>query len=461
MTAYESDYQQRMMNYALILLLAHLPLSIGAALYYGGGMGLSVGVSLLLIAGPAILNWLRPGSLLGAMAVAVSLMGFSALLIRVSGGQIEMHFHIFVVLAFLVAFARVTVLLAGAGTIALHHVGFWFFLPRSVFSYDAGFGTVLLHASFVVAETGVLIVIARMFRKLLAMQGNIRDVVAVTARDVASRTAHLGQAGASFAESASAQASSLEETAASLEEIRSMTKRNAEGAESALGLADETKRATELGAGHMKAMVEAMDEIQASSGNISNIIKTIDEIAFQTNILALNAAVEAARAGEAGAGFSVVADEVRILAQRAAQAARETSEKIDDSVRKSMKGVEISGKVAEELDHIASQTRQVNDVVVQIAAASREQAAGLDQIATTLGQMDKITQANAATADETARSVAELSEEAARLLSCVDALADDSEAKRLDAVETRSLSPVTPVKPRAPSRGMHLERAAR
>ena len=444
MTSYETTYQRRTMTYAIALLLAHVPLMLGADLYFHAGLGVTLGVSLALLSGPVLLHWMRPGSLLSSLAVAVSAMGFSALLIWISGGLIEMHFHIFMVLALLVAFARVSVLLAGAGTIAVHHIAFWLFFPHAVFSYQAGFGTVLLHASFVVAETVVLVLIARMFRRMIAMQGSIADVVVVTARDVASRSAHLGQAGASFASSASAQAASLEETSASIEEISSMTKRNAEGAQNALALANETRLATEHGAAHMSEMVAAMDDIQASSNNISKIIKTIDEIAFQTNILALNAAVEAARAGEAGAGFSVVADEVRNLAQRAAQAARETSEKIDDSIQKSAKGVEISGKVAEELKHIASQTRQVNELIVEIAGASKEQATGLAQVGTTLSEMDRITQANAATADETARSVGELNEQASRLLESVGALVEVSDRDRLEAIENRPLSPVAP-----------------
>ena len=152
-----------------------------------------------------------------------------------------------------------------------------------------------------------------------------------------------------LAESASAQAASLEETSASLEEISSMAKRNSEGAIRAKDLAQQARRAADAGTNDVGAMNQAMAAIKASADGIAKIIKTIDEIAFQTNILALNAAVEAARAGEAGAGFAVVAEEVRALAQRSATAARETAEKIEDSVSKSRHGAEVCAKVCRRL----------------------------------------------------------------------------------------------------------------
>jgi methyl-accepting chemotaxis protein len=172
----------------------------------------------------------------------------------------------------------------------------------------------------------------------------------------------------------------------------------------------------------MGEMVGAMAAIKASSDNIAKIIKTIDEIAFQTNILALNAAVEAARAGEAGAGFAVVANEVRALAQRAAQAAKETAEKIDDSIVKSSKGMEISAKVAEGLKEINSKTKQVNELVIEIATASKEQNQGLGQITTAVSQMDQVTQSNAGSAEETAAAAEELNAQATALLETVSEL---------------------------------------
>ena len=162
----------------------------------------------------------------------------------------------------------------------------------------------------------------------------------------------------------------------------------------------------------MQAMSVAMQGIKASSDDIAKIIKTIDEIAFQTNILALNAAVEAARAGEAGAGFAVVADEVLRLAQRCAQAAKETATKIEDSVQKSAHGVQISAKVAQSIEEIVGKARQVDELAGEVATASKEQSVGIEQVNTAVAQMDKVVQSNAASAEESASAAEELNAQA-------------------------------------------------
>ena len=219
----------------------------------------------------------------------------------------------------------------------------------------------------------------------------------------------------SVSEGASNQAASLEETSASLEEISSMTRSNADGASRTKTLATQTRAAADTGAADMQSMTTAMAAIKSASANIGKIIKTIDEIAFQTNILALNAAVEAARAGEAGMGFAVVAEEVRNLAQRAATAARETAEKIEDSIHKSEHGAAISAKVAQSLQEIVTRAREVDDLVGEIATASAEQNSGLGQVVTAVTQIDRVTQANAASAEETAAATAEMNGEVAAL----------------------------------------------
>jgi methyl-accepting chemotaxis protein len=247
----------------------------------------------------------------------------------------------------------------------------------------------------------------------------IAHSLSTAADQTATASGQVSAASQSLAEGASEQAASLEETSSSLEEMSSMTKRNAENAQKTKDLAGQARSAADTGASDMEEMSGAMGDIKAASDGIAKIIKTIDEIAFQTNILALNAAVEAARAGEAGMGFAVVADEVRNLAQRSAQAAKETAAKIEDSITKSEKGVHISEKVGQSLKEIVSKVRRVDELVGEIAAASQEQSQGIEQVNTAVSQMDKVTQTTAATAEESASAAEELNAQADALKEAV------------------------------------------
>jgi methyl-accepting chemotaxis protein len=251
---------------------------------------------------------------------------------------------------------------------------------------------------------------------------SVADTLTDASNQVSSAAGQVSASSQTLAQGASEQAASIEETSASLEEISSMTKRNTEGAGNASSLAQDTNHATESGSRQMQEMVDAMNAIKASSDNIAKIIKTIDEIAFQTNILALNAAVEAARAGEAGAGFAVVAEEVRNLAQRAAAAAKETADKIVDSTEKSAHGLEVSAKVAESLRVITEKAQKVNSLVSEISTSSQEQLQGISQVNTAMTQMDNVTQKNAASAEETASAAEELNAQAATMRDSVNDL---------------------------------------
>lgn len=210
------------------------------------------------------------------------------------------------------------------------------------------------------------------------------------------------ESSAKVAEGSTNQAASLEETSAALEEIAAMTRSNADNAQQAQRSANDTRSAAEQGAEQIRLLTQAMEALRASSEEVSRIVKTIDEIAFQTNILALNAAVEAARAGEAGAGFAVVAEEVRSLAQRSAQAAKETADKISESTTRTKAGAEVTEKVTGSLVSILSKAREVENLVNAIAKACSDQNNGIGQITQAVHQIDQVTQGNSASAEETA-----------------------------------------------------------
>jgi len=242
------------------------------------------------------------------------------------------------------------------------------------------------------------------------------------AQQVAAAATQVSSSAQSLSRGASEQAASLEETSASMEEMASMTRRNAENSEQAAGLMAEAGQAVEQSNRALADMVGSMRSIEESSGRVSKIIKTIDEIAFQTNILALNAAVEAARAGEAGMGFAVVADEVRNLAQRSAQAAKDTAGLIEESMQKSREGTRRVDTVAGAIVEITTSVGKVRGLVDEVSVASRQQAQGIDQVTQAIAQMEKVTQGTAATAEESAAASEELSAQAETALGLVRSL---------------------------------------
>jgi methyl-accepting chemotaxis protein len=242
-------------------------------------------------------------------------------------------------------------------------------------------------------------------RRLLSIASTLWQ----TSSGLASAAGQVAATSQSVSQGSTEQAASLEETSAALEEMAGMIRQSTDNARQAKTLAADARSSAERGAVDMHAMGAAMDQIREASDNIAKIIKTINDIAFQTNILALNAAVEAARAGDAGMGFAVVASEVRSLAQRSAQAAQDTSAKIEDSIAKSRRGIELRDKVVVGLQEIVVKTREVDDLMGAIAVSSDQQRQGIEQVTTAVAQMEKVTQSGAAGAEEGAAAAEELS----------------------------------------------------
>ena len=238
-----------------------------------------------------------------------------------------------------------------------------------------------------------------------------------------SKAAHVVSVSSnSLADGASEQASSIEETSSSLEEMSSMTRQNADHASEADALMKETNRVVERAGGSMSDLTGSMGKISEAGEKTGKIVKTIDEIAFQTNLLALNAAVEAARAGEAGAGFAVVADEVRNLALRAADAARDTSELIEETVRRVKEGEGLVETTSIAFSGVSENAEKVGLLVTQIAAASSEQARGIEQLNQAVTQMDRVVQQNAASAEESAAAAETMDAQSDQMMGFVDDL---------------------------------------
>lgn len=244
---------------------------------------------------------------------------------------------------------------------------------------------------------------------------NAVEQISETANQVAAASSQVSSASQSLAEGTSEQAAAIEETSASLEEMSSMTKQNAGHAAEADSLMQQANEVVQKANVSMESLTVSMREISTASEETSKIIKTIDEIAFQTNLLALNAAVEAARAGEAGAGFAVVADEVRNLALRAADAAKNTAGLIEGTVKKIKDGSNLVITTSEAFVEVATSAAKVGELVEKIAAASHEQAQGIDQVNKAVAQMDMVTQQASANAEESASVAEEMNAQAEQM----------------------------------------------
>jgi len=269
--------------------------------------------------------------------------------------------------------------------------------------------TFLIIFTFSMAMGGVFFWLARSFSR--PIHGATRGLTLI-GRQVTSASQQFLESSQVLAQASSQQAASLEETSSSLEEIASMTKQNADNARQADTLMKEADVVIRQANSAVAELTRSMSEITRSSRETSKIIKTIDEIAFQTNLLALNAAVEAARAGSAGAGFAVVADEVRNLAMRAAGAAKSTAAMIEATVESINGGVVLMSTTEQAFDAVAAKSAKVAHLVTEIAAASQEQAQGIEQVSKVVTQMDRVTQQNAANAEEYAAASQELKSKA-------------------------------------------------
>jgi methyl-accepting chemotaxis protein len=548
------------------VLLAHVAASGALAFLHGTWWAFAVGAAI----GLTVFGLVRaqPDALASRMAVGVGLMGFSGVFIHQAHGLIEAHFHVFVALAVLLIYRDWKVIVAAAGTIAVHHVaghvaqqvGWGLF----VLNHHGGFGIILLHAAFVVAETAMVAyiahtlaeearestgivtvatafsagdlavevtgtspgaaacrqvattlravsdevqaaagdvaagrpakrhttvalggaygaivagvhaavdsayrnaettrqeqgfraelldalrealaqvekrdltarmrtdwsgsgaeqaaVLATTFNRVVAQLSDALGEVRASAEQVTGAATQIADGADGLAQGTGQQASSLEEIAASVKTLGQVAQQNATSAGEAQKVSEQTRSATTDGYTKMQQLLGAMADMKASAESTAKIVKTIDEIAFQTNLLALNAAVEAARAGDAGRGFAVVAEEVRALAKRSADAARNTSALIDESVRRVFSGEGLTKQVYQQLDEVRQRVNALGDVMAEIGRRSEEQRAGVGQIDQAIEMVNGAVQQAAANAEESASAAQELTAQARSQLELV------------------------------------------
>ena len=424
------------------------------------GWALAVGIPAAAI--PTVLMLTAGGARVTRFATALALIVMCALHIHQGGGRDELHFGLFVALAFLLCYRDWTVIVAAAGLTALHHLSFNYLQEMGYgvrCLVEPGIGIVLVHAGYVVAETIVLCYLARILQREAVQSAELRvsvaalqaangaidlrtqlpaqsdsgralqEVVALLGRALASvqRSVHttssashqIAEGNAELSQRTQRQADAIRATVASMAELTDTVRQNAEHARQADALAGSASNVATRGGQVVSQVVERMQAIDASSRRIGDIISVIDGIAFQTNILALNAAVEAARAGEQGRGFAVVASEVRNLAQRSAGAAREIKALIEESVVQVSAGSTLAQQAGRTMEEVVESVHKVSGIIGEISGASREQAQEIAAISQAIGAMDDDTRNNAAMVREAATAAGALKDEASHLAEVV------------------------------------------
>ena len=444
-------------------LLAYSAAALGIGSYYGS-LGLAVGLSIVLLLVGVMAVATAGGTTLSRLVLALCLSSSVALHIHLGRGTLEFHFGVFVTLALLLVYRDWRPIVASAAFFAVHHVAFDRMQAAGVGVYctpEPNFLKIVMHAAYVVLQTSLEVVvavrmagIARQGDELSALVAEV-DVAgqvsldldhvpastpgAIALKQTLARVqqallqvrASAGSVNVASNEIASGNqdlssrteqaASSLQQTASSMEELTATVKQSADSARQANQLAASAAEVAQRGGSVVSQVVATMDEINASSKKIADIIGVIDGIAFQTNILALNAAVEAARAGEQGRGFAVVASEVRSLAQRSAEAAKEIKGLIGASVGSVETGSRLVADAGQTMGEIVASVQRVSDIIGEITAASSEQSDGIGQINSAVNQLDQMTQQNSALVEQSTAAAESLKDQANRLAEVVGA----------------------------------------
>lgn len=445
--------------------------------------GSAMAVSLSIV---GLIVWrIAPGTLFSRLSLSVVGMLMVALHIQLSMGLTELHFGVFVFLAFLLVYRDWRPIVAAAATIAVHHILFdrlqAFGWP--VFCMSApNFALVLVHAAFVIVQTGVEIVMAVGMRSdaieaqelhtlckptpegqlnLDVQSVEVRSPSAIAVREaflkldqlvsearmtadvVLQSSTHIADSNQHLQSRTAETSTQLQETAACMQEIRDGAQASAAESASARHIASQAMDSAQTCGALVKEVVSAMDAIHDSSRKIGDIVGLIDSIAFQTNILALNAAVEAARAGEHGKGFAVVATEVRNLAQRSATAAKDVRTLIQSSLQHASQGTALVNSAGSSMENVVVQTTRIEQVIATLSQLTNAQAEGLDRASETVKHLDEMSQANAQLVDQSSQSTSQLLEQAQALQGVVAGVySGRAQSGRAPAAMVTSAKPV-------------------
>jgi methyl-accepting chemotaxis protein len=460
------------------IFLSAIVLTLCGAVAYGAGttgVGVPLGVGMVIALMAVGVASASQGRVLSQIGLPVLGMAMVALLIHAARGRPEAHFAVFAFLACTVVYGHWRAVVAGAATIAVHHLSFNYFQELgwgAVCFSEPSFLRVLEHAAYVIVEAGLLIVLSNRahaaqatndhlrvlaagmlgsdgrinlqaldssssdpaIRDLLHALRRVADSIAQVRRSADSigvAAAEIASGNLDLSQRTEQAASSLQETSNSMEQLTGTVRQTADAARTANQLASSASTVAQRGGAVVADVVSTMEDINASSRKIADIIGTIDGIAFQTNILALNAAVEAARAGEQGRGFAVVASEVRNLAQRSAAAAREIKSLIGASVEKVESGSRLVQDAGATMGEIVASVQRVSDVIGEISAAAAEQNNGIGQVNGAVQGLDRMTQQNAALVEQSAAAAESLKDQAVRLTTLVATFETRSDAHAL------------------------------
>ena len=426
-TEFQSQYHKKISAWFLLGLAIHIPVFAVQAWYFKTEYSIALGLSTLLLLMPAISWKMFKGSLITLNLIAFTTMCYSGLMVHLGKGMIEMHFHVFASLAILSVMGSLSAVITAVVTIAVHHLGFWYFLPESVFNYQASLGIVILHAGFVIAEAIPTLFITSKFKFFVEIQGSVlKDLTQVSDSNVKS-SAELSQTSKFLLQSSSTQSVAIEETTSSLSHISQMMEASSEQIKKAHTSAQVGLELGQVGASTVSQMADSMQTISKSMDQLEELLqivlsikgktKSITEIAFKTQLLSFNASIEAARAGEHGQAFSVVAEEVVNLAQSSGVTAKEIEKLIYNSDVKTKTIVETlkdtitsgltrSDELVSKFSGIKEQLVTIEGAMSETTSSFIEQENGIKSVTQKMEEINSSSQDN----NENAKMVAELSE---------------------------------------------------